>query len=155
MSDADAEKIASDDVIKILGLVPLPDEGGLWTQILIDDHSTAIYYLLTADDFSAMHRLPGPEIYHHYLGAPTQLVLMHPDNRVERPILGPNLHAGERPSIVVPGGVWQGCRSLGDWSLMGTTMAPPFDLAQFELADRGRLTARYPTVSSLIAAHTR
>lgn len=142
-------------LIQLLGLRPLPREGGLWSQVLIDDQSTAIYYLLTAGDFSALHRLPGPEIYHHYMGAALQMLQLHPDATVTTPIVGTDLESGERPALVVPGGVWQASRSLGDWTLVGTTTSPPFSIAEFELGDREHLIGMYPDADSLITAHTR
>ena len=69
------------EVAALLGLEPLPHEGGMWAQTWIDDLSTAIYFLLQPGDFSAMHRLDGPEIWHHYAGDPVRLVLLHDDGR--------------------------------------------------------------------------
>ena len=63
-----AEEMHPDEIIELLGLTPLADEGGMWSQVLLDEYSSAIYYLLAGDDFSALHRLPHPEIYHHYAG---------------------------------------------------------------------------------------
>jgi len=144
-----------ESIIEILGLRPLPDEGGMWSQVLIDQYSTAIYYLLRDGDFSALHRLPGPEVYHHYMGAPLGMLLLHPNGAVTEPVLGTDLRNDERPAVVVPGDVWQGSRSLGEWSLVGTTMAPPFDSAEFALGDAGRLAETYPSVTDRIAALTR
>jgi len=152
---SDPSAITSDEVIEMLGLVPLPREGGMWSQIWIDDRSTAIYYLLTADDFSAMHRLRGLEIYHHYMGAPVQMLLLLPDGQIACPMLGTDLQAGHRPAIKVPGGVWQGCQSAGGWSLLGTTMVPPFNAAEFELGDRDHLMRQYPEAGSAISLLTR
>jgi len=134
-------------IIDTLGLQPLAGEGGLWSQVLIDERSTAIYYLLSGDDFSALHRLPGPEVYHHYMGAPLEMLLLHPDGSVTRPVLGTDLDAGERPAIVVPGGVWQSSRSAGSWTLVGTTMSPPFDFDDLEMGDSEPLAGSYPAAA--------
>lgn len=142
--------IQADDIIETLGLEPLPDEGGMWSQVLIDEHSTAIYYLLSGDDFSALHRLPGPEVYHHYMGAPLGMLLLHPDGQASRPVLGTDLAAGERPAIVVPGGTWQASRSRGSWTLVGTTMSPPFDFDELEIGDTGLLVDAYPSAANEI-----
>ena len=149
-ADLDAEAVKA-----LLGLEPLADEGGWWSQVWYDEYASAIYYLLTPEDFSALHRLPGPEIYHHYLGAPVELVTLHDPGGLERRLLGPDLTAGQRPAVVVEGGRWQGSRTLGAWSLVGTTMAPRFEIVDFELGDRATLTARFPTAADVIAALTR
>lgn len=150
ISDLDAETVK-----RLLGLQPLADEGGWWSQVWYDGLSSAIYYLLTPDDFSAFHRLPGPEVYHHYLGAPVELVTLHEvDGRRQR-LLGADLLAGHRPAVVVEGGCWQGSRTTGTWSLVGTTMAPRFELDDFELGHRDALTARFPEATELIVQLTR
>jgi predicted cupin superfamily sugar epimerase len=142
-------------IIDLLRLEPLPDEGGLYRQTHADEASTAIYYLLAGGGFSALHLLDGPEIYHFYAGAPLQLLLLYPDGSVTEPVLGPDISAGQRPQIVVPAGVWQGSSSTGEWTLLGTTMAPPFDWAGFRLGDRAELADRYPRAAARIAQLTR
>jgi predicted cupin superfamily sugar epimerase len=142
-------------VAELLGLEPLPGEGGLFRRTHIDEHSSAIYYLLLAPDFSALHRLSATETYHWYAGAPLRLLLLDADGRVTEPVLGPDLAAGQRPQIVVPAGTWQGSSPAGEWSLVGTTTAPPFDWAGFELGERAALTARYPEAADRIAGLTR
>ncbi len=144
-----------DDIIATLGLEPLPDEGGMWSQVLIDENSTAIYYLLSGDDFSALHRLPGTEVYHHYMGAPLEMLLLHPDGLVTHPVLGTDLAAGERPAIVVPGGTWQASRSRGSWTLIGTTMSPPFEFGDMEIGDTRLLEETYPSAAGEIRSLAR
>ena len=145
----------ADEVITALGLEPLPEEGGMWTRIWLDDHASAIYYLMRPGDFSAMHRLEATEIWHHYLGDAAGMLLLHPDGSVDQPILGKELADGQRPSVAVPAGVWMGASTLGDWTLVGATMAPPWDPAGFELGDRTDLAGRYPQAGNRIAALTR
>ena len=142
-------------VAELLGLEPLPGEGGLFRRTHIDAHSSAIYYLLLAPDFSALHRLAATETYHWYAGAPLRLLLLDADGRITEPVLGPDLTAAQRPQIVVPAGTWQGSSPAGEWSLVGTTTAPPFDWAGFELGERAALTARYPEAADRIAGLTR
>ena len=139
----------------LLGLQPLPGEGGLWKQTVRDDHSTAIYYLLSEGDFSAMHRLQAPELYHHYAGAPARLLLLHPEGEVTEPILGSDLQSGERPQILVPEGVWQGSSTQGRWSLLGTTMTPPYTDEMFELGLLRDLVTGWPAAIGRIADLTR
>ncbi len=143
------------DVIALLGLEPLPEEGGMWTRIWLDDHASAIYFLMQPGDFSAMHRLDAPEIWHHYLGAPAAMLLLHPDGSVDRPVLGKDLEGGQRPCVTVPAGVWMGASTLGEWSLVGATMAPAWNPDRFELGDRHLLTDRYPEAEARIAELTR
>jgi len=143
------------EVAALLGLVPLPHEGGMWAQTWIDDFSTAIYFLMQPGDFSAMHRLDGPEIWHHYAGAPVGLVLLHADGNVSRPTLGDDLAAGERPCVVVPTGDWMAAETMGEWSLVGTTMAPGYRAEGFEMGDRDDLIGAYPDAADEITRLTR
>ncbi|MDH3300195.1 MAG: cupin domain-containing protein [Acidimicrobiia bacterium] len=154
MSDP-TDRLDVESIKRLLDLQPLVDEGGWWSQVWYDERSSAIHYLLTPDDFSALHRLPGPEVYHHYLGAPVELVTLDDDSGLQRRILGPDLAAGQRPALVVDGGHWQGSRTTGAWSLVGTTMAPRFEVEDFELGDRAALTDRFPEAAELIDKLTR
>ncbi len=150
-----ARPLTADQVADLLELAPLEGEGGRFRQMYADDHSTAIYYLLGPDDASALHRLPTPEVWHHYTGAPVRLLNLHPDGTAVEHRLGGDVATGARPQVVVPGGVWQGAVSTGEMSLLGTTMAPPFDPDGFELADPGELRRRYPQAADLIDEITR
>lgn len=121
---------------------------------------TAIYYLLTRETVSRMHRLPGAEIFHFYAGSPVNMLQLDPKNGQSREWqLGPDVLAGQHPQVIVPGGVWQGCMLADaragddgmadagvadDWALMGATMAPGFDLADFERGQREVLSAMFP-----------
>jgi uncharacterized protein len=118
---------------------------------------SAIYYMLTPETFSAMHRLTGDEIYHFYLGDPVEMLMLKPDGAGEAVLLGQEIAAGMRLQHMVPGGTWQGSRLApgGRFALMGTTMAPGFDPADFQLGKRQELAAAYPMYSPLIALLTR
>ncbi len=142
-------------MIELLGLEPLAGEGGQWAQTWLDEHSSAIYFLLQPDDFSGLHRLGGVELWHHYAGAAVDMVLLEPDGSVSRPRLGDDLAGGERPVVAVAPGTWMAACTTGDWSLVGTTMAPGYQEADFELGDRGRLTDAYPQAAADIARFTR
>jgi predicted cupin superfamily sugar epimerase len=135
------------DVIELLALQPLTFEGGYFRETYRSDFSTAIYFFLTPDTFSALHMLPSDEVYHFYAGDPVELVLLNPDGSSELVTLGSDLRAGMQPQAIVPAGVWQGSalRNGGRWALLGTTMAPGFDLAEYRSGNRAELTARYPT----------
>jgi hypothetical protein len=125
------------EVIALLGLERHP-EGGWYRQTFADTHpggrahSTLIYYLLEAGDRSAWHRVDSAEVWHWYAGAPLELKA---DKAAV--MLGNDLIAGQRPQGVVPRGAWQSARSLGDWTLVGCTVAPGFEFAHFELAPPG------------------
>ena len=139
------------EVVAMLGLEPLAEEGGMWREVWRDERSTAIYFLLQPGDFSAMHRLDGPELWHHYGGAAVEMLLLGPDGAVERPILGDDLGGGERPCVVVPAHTWMGASTRGEWSLVGTTMAPPYHQDGFELGAADQLIEQYPSAASEIA----
>lgn len=147
--------MTADEIIAHLGLEPLPREGGCWAQVWIDGNFTSIYFLLQPDDFSAFHRPGGIEQYHHYAGAPAELWQLRPDGTSGLDVLGDDLTAGQRPAVVVADGVWQASRTLGEWSLLGCTMAPPFRWEAMELADRDVLLASHPDRADLIHSLTR
>jgi len=157
-----------------LKLQPLPVEGGYFVESYRSKYtlaqpslsrcyegerglSTAIYYMLTPDTFSAMHRLKGDEVYHFYLGDPVEMLMLKPDGTAEAVLLGQDLLAGMRVQHAVAGGTWQGSRLApgGKFALMGTTMAPGFDPADFEPGKRDALSAQYPNYAPLIAFLTR
>jgi predicted cupin superfamily sugar epimerase len=133
------------DIIRLLGLAPHP-EGGHFRQTFRDTveleggraASTAIYFLLARGERSHWHRVDAVEVWHHYAGAALELeIAATAQGPVERLTLGPDLAAGERPQAVVPVHAWQAARSLGDWTLVGCTVAPGFDYSGFELAPQG------------------
>ncbi|MBI1795574.1 MAG: cupin domain-containing protein [Candidatus Eisenbacteria bacterium] len=149
--------MTAEDLIRRLRLVPLAGEGGFFRETLRSAHSSAIYYLLTPDTFSALHRLPGDEIFHFYVGDPVEMLQLRADGTAATVLVGADVARGMQPQVVVPGGTWQGCRlvSGGTFALLGTTMAPGFDLADFELGDRAVLIGRFPAHAAMIAALTR
>ena len=136
--------LTAEEVAEILRLAPHP-EGGFFRETFRDappaggrGRSTAIYYLLRAGEVSAWHRVTdAAEVWHFYAGSPLELTLWAEGGAREIQRLGPDLAAGERPQAVVPAGVWQTARSLGEWTLVGCTVAPAFDFAAFEMAPPG------------------
>jgi uncharacterized protein len=132
------------DIARMLDLKPHP-EGGHFRETFRDTRQTsdgrsictAIYFLIARGDRAHWHRLDAVEIWHWYAGAPLQLEIAAAGGRIERVTLGGDLSAGLRPQAVVPAQAWQAAQSLGDWTLMGCTMAPGFDFAKFELAPQG------------------
>ncbi|MEL6977751.1 MAG: cupin domain-containing protein [Pseudomonadota bacterium] len=95
---------------------------------------SAIYYLLSADDFSHWHKVDAAEIWHWYAGGPLVLSVSSNGRDAEARHLGPEFAAGQRPQIIVPTGWWQSATSLGAWTLVGCTVSPAFEFAGFELA---------------------
>ena len=137
------QSLSASDVIRLLALKPHP-EGGHFRETFCDTvggargASTAIYFLLARGERSHWHRVDAAEVWHHYAGAPLALEIATGKRApIERVTLGPDLAAGERPQAVVPADAWQAAESLGDWSLVGCTVAPGFEFKGFELAPRG------------------
>ena len=127
------------EIIRLLELRPHP-EGGHFRETFRDPRliggraaSTAIYFLLAAGEQSHWHRVDAVEVWHFHAGAPLALSIEGQGVLT----LGANLAKGERPQGVVPAGRWQAAESLGDWTLVGCTVAPGFDFAGFELAPEG------------------
>jgi predicted cupin superfamily sugar epimerase len=135
--------LSATDVIRLLGLAPHP-EGGHYRETFRDvatngagrAASTAIYFLLAAGEVSRWHRVDAAEAWHWYAGAALALTIADEGGR--RAVrLGAGLAAGERPQAVVAAGAWQQAASLGEWTLVGCTVAPGFQFAGFELAPPG------------------
>jgi len=132
------------DIIRLLDLKPHP-EGGQFRETFRDTRivdgaraaSTAIYFLLARGERSHWHRVDAAEVWHHYAGAPLMLEIAEQAGApITRITLGPDLAAGQRPQAVVAAGAWQAAASLGDWTLVGCTVAPGFEFAGFELAPK-------------------
>ena len=135
--------MTAEEVIELLRLAPHP-EGGFYRQtfrgLAVEGAdgdrwaSTAIYYLLQAGKISAWHRVvDADEVWHFYAGAPLELTVADGPKRSTM-ILGSDLAAGQRPQGMVPVGVWQMARTLGEWTLVGCTVAPGFQFESFEMA---------------------
>ena len=156
--------LTADDVVRLLDLQPHPIEGGFFRETYRSEGTlpaygatrsvgTAIYYLLTPRTVSELHRLTGEEVFHFYLGDPVRQLQLHPDGTAKEHTLGTDLAAGQVPQLVVPAGVWQGSHTLPGphgFALLGATMAPGFDYADYASGDRAELTAGYPAVAGMI-----
>ena len=119
--------------------------------------STAIYFLLEYGDFSAFHRIAADEMWHFYDGYTLTIYEIKPDGSLVTHLLGRHVHLGEQPQLVIPAGSWFASRvDVEDgFTLVGCTVAPGFDFADFELAGREALQAAYPAHAALIATLTR
>jgi uncharacterized protein len=144
-------------VIRHLQLEWLPPEGGYFRSTYRSKSSSAIYYLVTPNEFSALHRLPQDEVFHFYRGDAVEMLQIHADGRAEILLLGTHLESGEVPQAVAPGGVWQGTRLIdgGRWALLGCTVAPPFEYALYEHGKRAELSRQFPQHRPLIEKFTR
>jgi predicted cupin superfamily sugar epimerase len=155
----------ADRLIAALGLRPLPREGGYYRETYRSADrlpagkalATAIYYLLTPDTFSALHRLPADEVFHSYAGGPVRMLQLPPGGPGRLVTLGPDVLGDQEPQVVVPRGVWQGSFLLpgAAFALLGTTMAPGFDFDDYEAGDRAALVQQYPDHVDLIRRLTR
>jgi uncharacterized protein len=139
-----AEPPSASDIIARLDLKPHP-EGGHYRETFRDpavdtsgrSHSTAIYFLLARGERSHWHRIDAVEVWHYYAG--DALTLRIADDDGTRSItVGPDIASGEVPQAIVPASTWQAAESVGDWTLVGCTVAPGFDFATFELAPKDR-----------------
>ena len=156
-------------LINHYNLLPHP-EGGFYRQtyaaseqILRDalperfdgnrNFSTAIYFLLPHGSFSAFHRIKSDEVWHFYEGCPLNIHVIHPNGDYECLKLGSNLNKGESYQLVVPANAWFASEPVGNpgsFSLVGCTVAPGFDFADFELANADKLVAQFPGHEQLI-----
>ncbi len=166
--------LKTDEIITLFNLKPHPEEGGRFAETYRSSETipekalpgryqgmrsfgTAIYYLLTPETFSAMHRLRSDEIFHFYLGDPVEMLQLFPDGSGKLFILGSDILNGMLPQVVVPQGIWQGTRLLrdGKFALLGTTVSPGFEFADYEPGQRDALSESYPQFRDLIIALTK
>lgn len=114
--------------------------------------STGIYFLLENHHVSALHRIQADEMWHFYAGGPLNVYVIHPSGELEIIRLGNNPTRGEVFQAVVPAGCWFGSKPApeSDYSLVGCTVAPGFDFADFELATRANLMSEYPKCREVI-----
>ena len=157
------------NLIDLLDLLPHP-EGGFFKETYRADleisksslpseysgsrnASTAIYFLLNEDNHSNFHKIHQDEIWHFYQGAPLIIHCIDEHGKYWQEHLGLDLLAGQKPQIVIPGGVWFGATVLNEegYSLVGCTVAPGFDFADFELANRSELLKLCPKEMEIIA----
>lgn len=166
--------MTAQDIIRALDLRPHPKEGGFFRETYrCDDKissclsprygqgqralSSAIYYLLTPQTFSCMHRLKSDEVFHFYLGDPVQMLWLHEDGCSETVILGNDILKGQSLQVIVPKGVWQGAFLMdgGTFALLGTTVSPGFDYTDYEEGCRESLIGQYPAQKELISRLTK
>jgi len=166
--------VNAQEIIEKLNLTPLPWEGGYYREVYRAAESvaasalpgryggdrsfgTAIYYLLTPETISALHRVKSDEIFHFYLGDPVTMFLLSAEGEAKTVTLGSDIAAGQRVQFVVPKFTWQGAvlNDGGKFALMGTTVSPAFTFDDFELGRRAALLAEFPDHSEWITKLTR
>jgi len=166
--------MTADEIKALLNLEPHPCEGGWFRQTWRSEEEiphdalparypaaraagTCIYYLLEPGTFSEMHRLASDEIFHFYFGDPVEMLQLLPDGSGKTVILGSNLSRGQNPQLIVPKNIWQGSRLLpgGQVALLGCTVSPGFDYADYETGHRADLARDYPQFTELIELLTR
>lgn len=159
-------------IIKELGLTAHP-EGGYFKETyrsaaLIPESelgenysgdrnvSTCIYFLLTSDKFSAFHKINQDEIWHYYKGTPLLLHIISSDGEYSSVTIGNDFSKGEVPQYVVKGGDWFAAEVIkkNGYTLVGCTVAPGFDFADFVLPERTELIALFPEHEKIITQLT-
>jgi predicted cupin superfamily sugar epimerase len=166
--------MTTEQIIELFEMKPLQQEGGYYVETYRSPEkiakaglpvryggdrnlSTAILYLITPDAFSRLHRISSDEVFHFYLGDCVTMLKLHGDGSSEVVTLGPGITKGQQVQTIVPRGSWQGCflNKGGKFALMGTTVAPGFESADFEMAQREGLLEQYPKRRELILKLTR
>jgi predicted cupin superfamily sugar epimerase len=160
--------MTADEIKALLNLAPHPIEGGSFRQTYISAErmelargsrsaGTAIYYLLEQGTFSEMHVLDSDEIFHFYLGDPVEMLHLLPGGSSAVFTLGQDLQAGQHVQLFVPAGVWQGARLIGDGkvALLGCTVTPGFDYADYRSGSYAELAAKWPAEADRIKALTK
>jgi hypothetical protein len=156
------------EIKDLLKLSPHPIEGGHFRRTYTSGHQletpqgvraagSAIYYLLEPGMFSEMHVLTSDEMFHFYLGDPVEMLQLLPDGGSAVLTLGPGLAAGQQVQVMVPAGVWQGTRLMGDGkvALLGCTVTPGFNYADYKNARSADLIPKWPGEAERIRALTR
>ena len=166
--------ISAQKIISFFDMKPMPDEGGFYVETYRCEEkisqmglasrypserniSTSILYLLTSDTFSAVHRVASDEIFHFYLGDAVTMLQLFADGGSEIITLGHDIMNDQHVQVTVPRDVWQGCflNDGGEFALMGCTVAPGFEFADYRHGDRGELLEQYPRERELILRLTR
>ncbi len=161
-----AERVA--ELVAALGLVPHP-EGGFYAETYRSPESvraehlparfggdrpfaTAIYFLLKSGHPSHLHRLHADELWHFHEGSPVAIHILDPGGEHRTIRLGPAIGEGETFQAAIPAGCWFGAEVLvpNSYTLVGCTVAPGFDFADFEMGERGSLVAAYPAQWEMI-----
>ena len=155
-----------ESLIKSLDLQPLEIEGGYFKRTYSALETlgetdrkigSAIYYLITEDSFSALHKLKSSdEMFHFYYGDPVEMLMLNENGDGEIVTIS-NQEKNFTPQQLVPKGVWQGTRMKqgGKFALLGVTVTPSFEYEDFVLGERKELIQKYPEFEDMIVALTK
>jgi predicted cupin superfamily sugar epimerase len=159
-------------LIKKLGLVPLPEEGGYYRETFRDARqipqsalpgyggpraaSTSILYLITPDGFSGLHAVKSTEVFHFYAGDAVRMVQIDGHGQLTTVVLGNDLEKNQVPQATVAPMIWQGTKLVegGAWALLGCTVAPGFDFDDYVHGRRADLTQKFPQHAEVIREFT-
>lgn len=165
--------ITANEIVNKLGLQPHP-EGGFFKETYRSaefisqeclpaefngkrNHSTCIYFLLRSEDFSAFHKIHQDEAWHFYEGSPIRLVMISPTGELSEIVIGRNILECEVPQCIVPKHYWFAAKIIeaNTFALVGCTVAPGFDFADFVLPKRNELINLFPQHTEIITEFTR
>lgn len=160
-------------LVKTLELLPHP-EGGYYKEVYRSggkiaalalpqeftgdrNFATAIYFLIEKNNFSALHKIKSDETWHFYYGDALEVIELDDTGNLKTTLVGSGLAAGETFQYTVPANTWFGSRvkAGGNFSLVGCTVAPGFDFADFEMAGRDVLIEQFPQHKAMIEEMTR
>lgn len=115
---------------------------------------SALYFMVTPDRSVRLHRILNDQLYHYYLGDPIELIMLLGDGKSERAVVGPDLAAGHRPQLFIPGGTFHTARLIegGAWFLGASTEWPGVEPEDVETGDLEALAAEYPSVAADLRA---
>ena len=155
--------MSATEIIDLLKLEPHPGEGGFFREIYrsgltLDDRDrccgTSIYYFMTARDVSPWHKVAADEIWYYHGGSPAVQLLIYPDGKMEKRIIGMDIQSGQCPQSVIPAGTWQATvlldRSEDSWGLFGAAVFPGFEYADFTGATVEQMATDFPHLSDPI-----
>ena len=161
------DNITVDELVKIYEMEPHP-EGGYFKELYRSDktipgsalpehggdrtYCTDIFFLLPEGSISMLHKIKSDEMWHFYLGEPLTVVQISPDEELKKTVLGQDVKAGQRLQHAVPAGDWFGAypNPGSQFSLVGCTVSPGFDFADFEMAGRDQLLKEFPHAKDVI-----
>ena len=115
---------------------------------------SALYFMVTPDAPVRLHRIRNDQLYHYYLGDPLEVFLLRGDGTTERVVVGPDLRAGERVQLFIPGNTFHTARLIGRrrWFLGASTEWPGVVPADVELGNLDELAGKYPAVAADLRA---
>lgn len=115
-------------------------------------YCTSIYFLLTSDNYSALHKIQSDEMWHHYEGGSLEIYSIDEKGKLTIHTLGKNFENNEHPQIVIKAGEWFGSkvRDEDSYALVGCTVSPGFDFEDFEIGDKEKLLKLFPQHEEVI-----